>query len=104
MISFAKCTCTRKLSPAELNLRVLNTEFLNFYCVMRSYKVYSTILFQEFDRNCVHQACARSSGAVEIVKALLKVCGKESKLIPDNVCAVLECSLFWDTLSDDNIL
>jgi len=38
----------------------------------------------EFDRNCVHQACARNSGAVEIVKALLKVCGKEAKLIPDN--------------------
>eukprot|EP00794_Sanderia_malayensis_P004801 gene4801-5428_t len=36
------------------------------------------------DRSCLHQACARSSGAIEIVKALLKVMGKEAKLVPDN--------------------
>ncbi|XP_065062546.1 serine/threonine-protein phosphatase 6 regulatory ankyrin repeat subunit A-like isoform X2 [Rhopilema esculentum] len=38
----------------------------------------------ENNRNCLQQACSRNSGALEIVKALLKVMGKDAKLIPDN--------------------
>lgn len=46
-------------------------------------------VLQEYERNCLHQACSRTSGAVEIVKALIKATGKDAKLIPDNVSSSL---------------
>ena len=49
-------------------------------------------IFQEYGRNCLHQACARTSGAIEIVRALTKAMGKEAKLIPD---LVSYCNLFY---------
>ena len=49
--------------------------------------------FQPEDQLPLHMACSRPSGAVEIVKTLLKASGKDAKLTSDKVskmCEILE--------------
>ena len=46
--------------------------------------------FQPEDQLPLHMACSRPSGAVEIVKTLLKASGKDAKLTSDKVSKVFE--------------
>ena len=52
--------------------------------------------FQPEEQLPLHMACSRPSGAVEIVKTLLKASGKDAKLTSDKVskmCEILENKL-----------
>ena len=43
------------------------------------------ILLQDYERNCLHAACTRISGALDVVKLLVRVMGTEAKLEEDKV-------------------
>jgi len=45
----------------------------------------SQLAFQPEEQLPLHMACSRPSGAVEIVKTLLKASGKDAKLTSDKV-------------------
>ena len=55
----------------------------------------SNVAFQPEEQLPMHMACSRPSGALEIVKTLMKASGKDGKLTSDKVSKKTEKVVLW---------